>query len=309
MNRYDPPPSAPPPPIPASASRPGRFSLWEMLVLITLVCVVGATIAWSRDQPEALFGVAISILVTAFFTLHVLTRSLAEAMAVTLGLLVLGFLLLPTHGGSPGAGRRMQCSNHLKQIGLALQNYHDTYGCFPPAYFADASGKPTHSWRVLLLPFMEQKPLYDKYRFDEPWDGPHNRFLHQEIVTTYACPSRSTRQSKNETSYVAVIGPTTLWPGTQSTRLSDVTDGTSNTLMVVEMANSGIHWMEPRDLDLATMSLAVNSSPGPSISSPHPSVAMAVFADGHTQAISKNTPVEIVRGLLTIAGQEQIGDY
>src|SRR5436190_7601184 len=85
-----------------------------------------------------------------------------------LGLLVA--LLLPAmRFGTREAARRMQCSNHLKQIGLALQNYHDEYKSLPPAYIADTEGKPMHSWRVLILPFMEQKPLYDKYDFNEPW--------------------------------------------------------------------------------------------------------------------------------------------
>jgi hypothetical protein len=73
-------------------------------------------------------------------------------------------LLLPSVGHGPEHPRRAQCGNHLKQIGLALQNYHDTYNSFPPAYIADANGKPMHSWRVLILPFMEQKPLYDKFQ-------------------------------------------------------------------------------------------------------------------------------------------------
>src|SRR4051794_6845264 len=83
------------------------------------------------------------------------------------GVIIVGLLaalLLPNYrGGAPRhAARRMQCSNHLKQIGLALQNYHDDYGTLPPAYIADSTGKPIHSWRVLLLPYIEQKLLYDK---------------------------------------------------------------------------------------------------------------------------------------------------
>src|SRR5437867_4482802 len=90
-----------------------------------------------------------------------------------LGLLVA--LLLPaTRSGGREAARRMQCSNYHKQIGLALQNYHDDYHSFPPAYIADADGKPMHSWRVMILPYMERKGLYDKYDLNEPWNGPNN---------------------------------------------------------------------------------------------------------------------------------------
>ena len=122
-------------------------------------------------------------------------------------------LLLPARRTSREAARRMLCSNHLKQIGLALQNYHDDYGSFPPAYIADATGKPIHSWRVLILPYLEHKPLFDKYSFDEPWDGPNNSKLHGEVVHVFCCGSRPGRQPRTETSYISVIGAQTAWPG------------------------------------------------------------------------------------------------
>ncbi|MEZ6114117.1 MAG: DUF1559 domain-containing protein [Pirellulaceae bacterium] len=88
-------------------------------------------------------------------------------------------MLLPAVQTAREAARRSQCSSNLKQIELALHNYHDTFKSFPPAYIADANGRPMHSWRVLILPFMEQRELYDQCRFDEPWDGPNNQ-LHSE---------------------------------------------------------------------------------------------------------------------------------
>jgi hypothetical protein len=203
----------------------------------------------------------------------------------------------------------MQCSNHLKQLALALQNYHDYYHCFPPAYIADQNGKPIHSWRVLILPFLEKKELYSRYRFDEPWDGPNNRKLHREIVGVYCCPSRPRRQSGIETSYVAVVGPETMWPGSKSTSANDISDGTTNTIMVVETTNSGIHWMEPRDLDFATMPTLINSNWGPSISSTHPRVALVAFADGRSQALPNDTPQDVIKAMLTAAGGEAIRDF
>ncbi len=225
-------------------------------------------------------------------------------------IVLLAALLLPFgRGGGREAARRMGCSNHLKQIGLALHNYHDYYGCLPPAYIADSTGKPIHSWRVLLLPFMEQKALYDKYDFNEPWNGPNNSKLHGEVVHVFCCPSRPTRQSRTETSYVAVVSAGTAWPGDRSIKLANITDGTSNSILVTESANSGIHWMEPRDLTFDEIPMAINPPTGPGISSPHPAVALALFADGHIRAITNNTPSEIIRRLLTIADGEPIGDY
>ncbi len=293
------------------APNSGRFSLLELCIVTLLVCITAGLFTWARIEPGAILLVAVAAFATIAFTIYALTHwSLLPIVGWTAAIFVIGFCLGPfPRTGGREAARRMQCSNHLKQIGLALQNYHDTYGSLPPAYIADQTGKPIHSWRVLILPFMEQKPLYDKYRFDEPWDGPNNAKLHNRIVEVFCCPSRPKQQPKSETSYVAVIGPQTAWPERNATKMSDFKDGTSNTILVVEIANSGIHWMEPRDLHVVQMPMALNAARGQGISSHHPNVAMAVYLDGHTQAINDNIPPQILRALLTIAGGEQIGDY
>lgn len=173
--------------------------------------------------------------------------------------------------------RKPQCKTHLKQLGLAFHNYHDEYGCFPPAYVADAEGRPMHSWRVLLLPFLDRKPLYDEYCFDEPWDGPNNRKLADRMVGVYSCPQANAQEGSPEslfTSYVAVVGPETAFPGTASTSVSDMKDGTANTLLLVEVTNSGIHWMEPRDLHVVQMSREINGKAGQGISGLHEAARM-----------------------------------
>lgn len=152
---------------------------------------------------------------------------------------------------------------------LGLWNYHDDHGSFPPAYFADETGKPIHSWRVLILPYIEAKPLYEKYRFDEPWDGPNNSKLHAEIVDFYQCPRDPFWHEKQNTNYVAVVGSETAWPGSKSVTHSDIKDGEENTIMLVEVENSGIHWMEPRDLEFDTMSFHINDPLGNSINGSH----------------------------------------
>ena len=88
-----------------------------------------------------------------------------------------------------GSAARSQCINNLKQIGLAMHNYHDQHKSFPPAYTVDKAGKPLLSWRVLILPYLEQNALYKEFHLDEPWDSPHNRTLIDRMPPTYRCPS------------------------------------------------------------------------------------------------------------------------
>lgn len=213
--------------------------------------------------------------------------------------LLLAAFMLPKIIGAREAARRSSCNCRLKQIMLALHNYHDKYGTFPPAYVADVHGRPMHSWRVLLLPFLEQKPLYDRYRFNEPWDGPHNRKLHDEVVDIYRCPT-DVGGWNTDTSYVVVVGRRTLFPWDRGVARSDVKDGTTNTVAVVECHNSGIHWMEPRDLEFSKIPKRINAGHGLGINSGHPGGAQVGLADGSARFLSDRLPEATVRKLLQI---------
>ncbi|HEY2251644.1 MAG TPA: DUF1559 domain-containing protein [Planctomycetaceae bacterium] len=205
--------------------------------------------------------------------------------------------------------RHTPCLTNIRNIGLAVLNYSSSFGTLPPACIADAQGRPMHSWRVLILPFLDQNELYEKYRFDEPWNGPHNSKLHDVIVEVFRCPEDHGRARSNQTSYVAVVGPETIWPGDHGLRLDDVTDGLGSTLLVVEIADSGIHWMEPRDLEAASLPLAINPKSGKGISSHHPGLACVAFADGRRRALSEKIKPATLSALLTIRGGEKINDF
>lgn len=199
------------------------------------------------------------------------------------------------------------CRGRLNQLMLALANYHDVYGSFPPAYVADADGKPMHSWRVLLLPFIEQRHVYDEYRFDESWNSEHNQRLASRIHPVYHCPGRNDETGTANTDYVVIVGPDTPFPGTRSTRLEDMEDKPENTILLVEIAHSDIHWMEPRDLDAAQMSFQVNAAGRPCISSYHPLGPAVVFADRITAyRLDASMRPETIRALTTIAGHEPV---
>jgi prepilin-type processing-associated H-X9-DG protein len=210
--------------------------------------------------------------------------------------LLVGFLILivlppVTDRGRPY--RRTECKNHFKQLALAMHNYHDKYGSFPPAYIADKNGRPMHSWRVLLLPFLEFDSLYKQYRFDEPWNGPHNRLLAEPAPSLFHCPSDT--GTKTDTSYLVVVGPKTIFPGASSIKIADITDGTSNTILMVEAVESGINWLEPRDMSYEEALRGINPKTGWGISSHHEGGAQVAFADGSSPLLSDDTPIEKLR--------------
>ncbi|MBN2218391.1 MAG: DUF1559 domain-containing protein, partial [Pirellulales bacterium] len=185
---------------------------------------------------------------------------------------IMAALLLPAVQAAREAARRAVCTNNMKQITLALQNYESQYCQFPPAYVADKDGKPLYSWRVLILPYLDHDYLYQQFNLDEPWDSPANRAVSQATISLFQCPSDSTnQQGSNKTNYVMVVGPGCISDGPTGKRMRDIPDGLSKTIILAEVANADIHWAEPRDLDAATMSYKINDPSGQEcISSNHP---------------------------------------
>jgi hypothetical protein len=222
-----------------------------------------------------------------------------------LTILALGVLfvacLLPNiyRGGGREAGRRMSCQNNLKQIGIALHNYHDEYGSFPPAYTVDESGKPLHSWRTLILPFLEQKALYEQIDLSKPWDDPANQAARETVVQIYRCPS--TYPPQGQTSYVAIVAPDGCFSGPTSHKLTDIADGTGDTLLVTEVpAKDAVPWMSPSDTNETAFLAALADAK----TRPHPGGAQAVRADGSVTQIDADISPASLRALVSIAGKE-----
>ena len=235
--------------------------------------------------------------------------SLRDLVVVSAIICVLLSLALPAVQVAREEARRLQCSNNLLQIGLALVNYHDSHGQFPSAYLADAQGQPRSSWRVAILPFISGSPFYDHYSLDEPWNSPSNLSLvRRNDGYFYHCPDD--RPQEATTNYLAVMGAATAWPASASTRLQDFSNP-SRSILVVESANTGIHWLEPRDLEFDELQLTIHaaswigfssrtSNPGQAISSGHPRGANVVFADGSLEFLATETSPELLKKMLVI---------
>ena len=214
---------------------------------------------------------------------------------------VLIALLLPAVQASREAARRAQCVNNLKQIALAMMNYESANAAFPRPASIGKDGKPLLSWRVAILPYLDQLKLYNKFKLDEPWDSPNNKPLINEMPTVYLCPSRTNVQP-GTTNYRAFVGKGAFFEKDQDTRLANITDGTSNTIMVVEAAEA-VPWTKPdSDLDF-------DPNARPSLygaGSRHPGGFDAMFADGSVRFISNRIDFTVFRALITRAGGEVV---
>ena len=201
----------------------------------------------------------------------------------------------------------------MRQIAMAIQLYEQEHGCFPPAYVADENGRPMHSWRVLILPYIEEHALYQAYKFDEPWDGPNNRRLARMTPALLtSCPSWDGDSWSGTACYVAVVGPDTMWPGAGSRESGEIMDEPANTLMLVEAPDAGIHWIEPRDLTVEQLTEIAGRGVGGRGNDPHKSDSYywwtagwhAVFADGHVEFLNDRIPPDVLRAATTAAGGE-----
>jgi hypothetical protein len=148
---------------------------------------------------------------------------------------------------SPKRAQRSQATNNLKQFGIAMHNFHDVHSRFATSV-KDEDGKPLLSWRVQLLPFVDQAPLFNKSRMNESWDSPHNKALIKHIPPTYVAPGGKVDAGK--TNYVGFHHEKAIFTDEDKMHFRDIVDGTSNTIMVVEADDDhAVIWTKPEDLN------------------------------------------------------------
>lgn len=227
------------------------------------------------------------------------------AGAAVLAMVVL--LVAPAVAVAQISARKAKNGDQLRQIAEAIEQYHFEHGTYPPAYIADKSGKPMHSWRVLILPQLGRNDLYQQYNFNQPWDSPTNMTLLTRMPEIYAAPGDDTALTTFETSYLVIVGANTVFPpgGRVRTR-NEITDGLSDTVLVVEATESGICWLEPKDLSANSMSYGINDGPSDCIRGKTNDGAMAAFADGKSHFLPADLPIETVEALTTVNKGEQL---
>ncbi len=302
-----------PNPDPTAPARHFQFGLKHLLAGPLVLAVLFGVAAWIGLElwvPLAATGVMAFASLASLVAVTLLKRPLSPkvkgyAVAACIAAVLILYESTALQVAVERAAPRRRCADNLQQIAFALVSYHDVYGCFPPAYLADEDGRPEHSWRVLILPYLGQNDLYDQYHFAEPWDGPNNRKLADLGTPVFTCPEDSQSLSTT-TNYLAVVGPHAAWLGSESTSLADFADEWDGVLHVVEVADSNIHWMEPRDLHATWIPPTVNAPRSQAISSPHLSGANAAFANGQVRFLSNNVSKEDLRAMFTRSGGEPI---
>jgi len=221
----------------------------------------------------------------------------ARASWAVSGILVA--LLLPAVQAARAAARRITSANNMKQLGLALLNHHDARKSFPARASFDAQGRPLLSWRVHVLPYLEEGDLYRQFHLDEPWDSPHNKTLIERMPGVYRNPTSTA--PPGTTTYLAPVGPGTLFEGNRGRSFRDLRDGASRTIMLVEANDAqAVVWTKPDDWTFDP------AHPSAGLGAAHPGGFNALFADGSVRFLSSSLDATVLGALMTIAGGEVI---
>jgi len=221
----------------------------------------------------------------------------AATQVATTGILVA--LLLPAVQAAREAARRTQSKNNMKQIMLAMHNHHDAKGRLPAAANYDKDGKRLLSWRVHVLPFIEQGELYRQFHLDEPWDSEHNRKLISKMPDLYRSPNAAANVTT--TNYLAVTGKGNAFDGKEGTQFRSFVDGLSNTIMFVEAdLDRSVVWTKPADLEFDA------DDPLDGLGDLRPGVFQVAMGDGSIQTISNTIDLGVLRALMTRGGREAV---
>lgn len=263
------------------------------------------------------------------------------ALAVVVVMLLFAAVLIlrmTVTGSAMPTARQHACSNNLRQMGVAVQQYHDVYGVFPAASYpaqveatdeaeaveadetgtdespdapnADESESPTegdmppHSWRVSIWPYIGYQHLYDQYRFDEPWDSDHNLRIAQMMGSEYQCPEdQHSARFKWVRGYRIPVSNYVMVTGShtvgEGVEIAQIIDGTANTLMLVEVTGDDCPaWTEPVDLEFDDAVRGINTGAHPGITSRHPGGANAITCDGSIRFLPDTLDPNMLRNML-----------
>lgn len=227
--------------------------------------------------------------------------------ALTAGILVLGLIILPSVlrpvDQTREAARRSQSKYALKQLGLAFHQYHNQYDLLPAGSIQTAEGQPGHSWLTAMLPYLDQRNLYQQIDFNKAWNDPANQRPFQQLVPAYLNPKIQETVSPEGYALSHYQGNELVLQPNQGTRISEIRDGESNTIFAVEVGEDFIPWGDPANLTNPSQMFATGKK-NPYVGGKH-----VLFGDGSVRFLSELTDPAILKALSTPDGGEKVGDY
>lgn len=223
--------------------------------------------------------------------------SIVELLVIIAILVALAAFILPLRRSAGEAARRAQCQNNVKQITTALHKYAAEHGAFPPAFTVGPNGQRLHSWRTLILPYLDQRNLYSRIDLSKPWNDPVNSEAANSSLSAYKCPESKSSIARAHTPYLAVISPDGCFQGPEAKKLADLPGEVRRTMAVVDAGfKRAVHWMSPDDIDSSQLfEIAAE------VSDTHLGVLIIGFADGSARQVFPDT----INRATAIAGDVQ----
>ena len=230
---------------------------------------------------------------------HLITQILA--VVAVLAVLFVGVFFYRQVRGVRESAQRTQIAGYLKHLSIAMHMYHEVHQTLPPHAIYSKEGKPLLSWRVLLLPYMEEDALFKKFKLDEPWDSPHNIKLLAEMPRFYAPVDGRPTPQPHSTFFQVFVGPGAAFDGPVGFKLpDDFPDGMSSTLLLAH-AGDAVPWTKPDDLPYSPR------DPLPKLRGLFPGTFQAAMVDTVLRHVPDRTSEATLRALITRNGGEKLG--
>lgn len=235
-------------------------------------------------------------------------RSLGLLLIVLVSLLLIGFGLpiyqeVSYHFLERSRSRFRITKNNMKQIGLALHNYHETYATLPPGAILSPNGTPSHSWQALILPFLDQQFLFRQIDFEKPWHASANQEAFQQEVPVYLNPKAKSKTSPDGYALSHFVGNKLVLKSGTDISFEEMHDGTSNTIMAMEIGEHFKPWGDPTSLTEPVNVI------GPNKKTLTEGGSFILMGDGRVRFINKIIDPVILKALSTPAGGEEVGEF
>ncbi len=229
--------------------------------------------------------------------------TLAHVLGVFLILGVLACMFLPSVRNSGETARRVQYLNNLRNIAIAIQNYEQDFHALPPANTVDEHGNRLHSWRTLILPYLDEQELYEKIDLSKPWSDSANAEVRDIVIDAYHCPEL--KGPPTQTIFQAIVGPENYFHPERPRQRSEIKDGDSQTVMLMEaLPEDAVHWMSPNDVNGNYLSSLTKQS-----ETAHDGGVNVIFGDGAGRFWPMKNSEELRKAITTIDGGEDLEKF